>query len=61
MSNDLREGHRAFFQQAGILEELDAGVAALFAGAAVDVPDAQIFVTGGDGIDQFGFGFGQQP
>jgi hypothetical protein len=36
----LLKGYRAFFHQAGIFEKLDAGVAAVFASAAVNIPDS---------------------
>jgi hypothetical protein len=47
------------FEQSGFLEKFDACFAALLAGAAVDVPNSKLFVSGGNGIDELRFGFGQ--
>src|SRR6185503_8435472 len=55
----LFETDRVFLEQPGFLEEFNACVAALFAGAAVDVPDSKFFVTRRDGIDEFRLCFRQ--
>ena len=41
----LVETDGVFLEQSRFLEEFDARVAALFAGAAVDVPNAKLFVS----------------
>src|ERR1044072_251130 len=57
----LLEAHCVFFQQSGFLEKFNAGVTAVFARAAVHVPNAQFLVGRRGGLDQFRLGFGQQP
>ena len=57
----LLEAYGVLLEQAGLLEEFDARFAAFPVGAAVDVPNAQLFVGRGGRFDEFGLGFGQQP
>src|ERR687896_1870652 len=54
----LVEAYRAFFEQSRFLEEFDARLSALLAGAAVDVPDSKLFVGPCDRFDELGFGLG---
>src|ERR1044071_8991676 len=55
----LVKAYGVWLEQPRFLEELDARLASLSVGAAVDVPNSELLVRAGNGIDEFRLGLRQ--